>query len=168
MSKNKRASSSSPAPAAVLTNRKARRDYEFIETLEAGIVLAGTEVKSLRAGRGNLSDAFARIEKEQVWLYNCDIQPYEQGNRFNHQPKAPRKLLLHKNEIRHLHGSVTIKGRSLIPLEMYWKSNRLKIRLGLGVAKKDRDKREDLKRRVQEREIDQAMKESRRGGGNGR
>jgi SsrA-binding protein len=148
----------------VLTNRKALRDYTITETIEAGLVLQGTEVKSLRAGRGNLSDAFARIDgKQQVWLHNCDIQPYEQGNRFNHEPKATRRILLHRGEIRRLFGQVSVKGRALIPLKLYWKDHRLKLLLGVGVGKHAADKRETLKRRVQQREIDQAIKSARKG-----
>ena len=98
----------------LITNRKAHRDYEILETYEAGIVLRGTEVKSLRAGQGNLTDAFARIEKDQVWLYQFDIQPYKQGNIYNHEPKAVRRLLLHRREIRKLFGLVGVKGRAVV------------------------------------------------------
>lgn len=148
--------------ADLITNRKAPRDYNIIETYEAGVVLRGTEVKSLRAGKGNLGDAFARIEKDQAWLYNCDIQPYEQGNRYNHEPKAVRRLLLHKSEIRKIFGNVSVKGRALVALKMYWKANKIKVLLGVGVGKNQRDKRDDLKKAVVKREIDQAIKESRR------
>src|SRR5471032_3571845 len=96
----------------LITNRKAQRDYEILETYEAGIVLCGTEVKSLRVGQGNLTDAFARIEKNEVWLYGFDIQPYKQASIFNHEPKAVRRLLLHRQEIRKLFGIVAVKGRS--------------------------------------------------------
>ncbi len=148
--------------AELLTNRKAPRDYEITETYEAGVVLRGTEVKSLRAGKGNLSDAFARIENNQAWLYNCDIQPYEQGNRFNHEPKAVRRLLLHRNEIRKIFGNVSIKGRALVALKMYWKANKIKVLIGVGIGKNQRDKREDLKKAAVKREIDQAMKDAKR------
>lgn len=148
--------------ADVITNRKAPRDYHILETYEAGVVLRGTEVKSLRAGKGNLSDAFARIEKQQAWLYNCDIQPYEQGNRYNHEPKAVRRLLLHKSEIRKIFGNVSVKGRSLVALKMYWKANKIKVLLGVGIGKNQRDKREDMKKADVKREIDQAIKGSRR------
>jgi SsrA-binding protein len=148
--------------AELITNRKAPRDYNILETYEAGVVLRGTEVKSLRAGKGNLSDAFARVENNQVWLYNCDIQPYEQGNRFNHEPKAVRRLLLHKSEIRKIFGTVAVKGRALVALKMYWKANKIKVLLGVGIGKNQRDKREDLKKAAVKREIDQAMKDSRR------
>ena len=146
----------------LITNRKARRDYEILETYEAGIVLRGTEVKSLRAGQGNLTDAFARIEKNEVWLYNFDIQPYKQANIFNHEPKAVRRLLLHRQEIRKLFGIVAVKGRTLVALKMYWKNGHLKVLLGVGIGKNARDKRQDLKKDAAKREIDQAMKQARR------
>src|ERR1700742_1463658 len=106
--------------ADIVTNHKARRDYHIIETFEAGIVLHGTEVKALRAGRGQIADAFARVEKNQVYLYNAHIDEYAQGNRQNHQPKAVRKLLLHKSEIRKLFGLSSVKGNTLLPLSFYW------------------------------------------------
>jgi SsrA-binding protein len=146
----------------LITNRKAHRDYEILETYEAGIVLRGTEVKSLRAGQGNLTDAFARIENNEVWLYHFDIQPYKQANQFNHEPKAVRRLLLHRQEIRKLFGIVAVKGRSLIALKMYWKGHRLKVLLGVGLGKNVRDKRQDLKKAVAKREMDQALKQARR------
>ena len=148
----------------LITNRKAGRDYEILETYEAGIVLRGTEVKSLRAGEGNLTDAFARIEKNEVWLYNFDIQPYKQANIFNHEPKAVRKLLLNRQEIRKLFGIVAVKGRTLVALKMYWKNGVLKLLLGVGIGKNARDKRQDLKKDAAKKEIDQAMKQARRRG----
>ena len=148
----------------LITNRKAHRDYEILETYEAGIVLRGTEVKSLRAGQGNLTDAFARIEKGEVWLYNFDIQPYKQANIFNHEPKAVRKLLLNRQEIRKLFGMVAVKGRTLVALKMYWKNGVLKVLLGVGIGKNARDKRQDLKKDAARKEIDQAMKQARRRG----
>lgn len=147
----------------LLTNRKAHRDYEILETYEAGIVLQGSEVKSLRAGHGNLTDAFARIEKEQVWLYQFDIQPYKQASIFNHEPKAVRRLLLHRQEIRKLFTTVSVAGRTLVALKMYWKNGKLKVLLGVGSGKNVRDKRDDLKKAAAKREIDQAMKQRRRG-----
>jgi SsrA-binding protein len=146
----------------LITNRKALRDYQILETYEAGIVLKGTEVKSLRAGQGNLTDAFARIEKNEVWLYNFDIQPYKQAHLFNHEPKAVRRLLLHRQEIRKLFGIVAVKGHTLVALKMYWKNHHLKVLLGVGIGKNTRDKRQDLKKAVAQREIDQAMKQARR------
>ena len=146
----------------LITNRKAHRDFEIVETYEAGIVLRGTEVKSLRAGQGNLTDAFARIEDMQVWLYGFDIQPYKQAHTYNHEPKAVRRLLLHKQEIRKLFGLVAVKGRTLVALKMYWKARKLKVLLGVGIGKNVRDKREDLKKAVAKREMDQALKQARR------
>jgi SsrA-binding protein len=146
----------------LITNRKAHRDYQILETYEAGLVLKGTEVKSLRQGKGNLSDAFARIENGEAWLYNCDIQPYDKAHRENHEPKATRKLLLHKSELRKLFGTVSVKGRSLVPLKMYWKNNKIKVLLGVGIGKNQRDKREDLKKAAVKKEIDQALKDARR------
>src|SRR6185369_10742276 len=102
--------------ADILSNPKARRDYHILETFEAGIVLKGTEVKALRAGKGQISDAFARIEKDEVWLYNAHIDEYSFGNIQNHAPKAPRKLLLHRSEIRKLFGLASVKGNALFPL----------------------------------------------------
>jgi SsrA-binding protein len=148
----------------LITNRKAQRDYEILETYEAGIVLRGSEVKSLRAGHGNLTDAFARIEKEQCWLYQLDIQPYKQATIFNHEPKAVRRLLLHRQEIRKLFTLVSVAGRTLVALKMYWKNGNLKVLLGVGIGKNVRDKRQDLKKAAAKREIDQAIKDSRRRG----
>jgi SsrA-binding protein len=146
----------------LITNRKAHRDYEILETYEAGIALRGSEVKSLRAGHGNLTDAFARIEKDECWLYQFDIQPYKQATIFNHEPKAVRRLLLHRQEIRKLFGIVAVKGRTLVALKMYWKNGKLKVLLGVGIGKNVRDKRQDLKKAAAKREIDQAIKDSRR------
>jgi SsrA-binding protein len=141
----------------ILTNAKARRDYEILETFEAGIVLHGTEVKALRAGRGQISDAFARVEKDEVWLYNAHIDEYAYGNLQNHQPKAPRKLLLNRNEIQKLFGLQAIKGNALVPLSFYWKNNKVKVALGVGKGKVQFDKREDLKKRESDREMKRAV-----------
>src|SRR5919198_5793195 len=137
--------------AEIVSNAKARRDYHILETFEAGIVLKGTEVKSLRAGKGQISDAFARVEKDEVWLYNAHIDEYSFGNIQNHQPKAPRKLLLHKNEIRKLFGLASVKGNALFPLSLYWKNGRVKVALAVGKGKQQFDKREDIKKRDSER-----------------
>src|ERR1044071_6366301 len=139
--------------AEILTNPKARRDYHILETFEAGIVLKGTEVKALRAGKGQLSDAFARIENDQAFLYNAHIDEYAFGNIQNHQPKAPRKLLLHKSEIRKLFGLASVKGNALVPLSLYWKNGRVKVLLGVGHGKVQFDKREDIKKRESDREL---------------
>lgn len=141
----------------ILQNAKARRDYEVLETLEAGLVLRGTEVKSLRAGRGQITESFARIEKGQAWLYGAHIDEYSHGNVYNHIPKTPRKLLLNKNEIRRLEGLSNIKGHALVPLAFYWKGNRVKVRLAVGRGKDFGDKREDLKKREADREMKRAV-----------
>jgi len=147
----------------IVTNSKARRDYHILETFEAGIVLRGTEVKALRAGKGQIADAFARVEDAEVFLYNAHIDEYAHGNLQNHQPKAPRKLLLHKSEIRKLFELAAVKGNALVPLSFYWKSGRVKVALGVGKGKAQFDKREDLKRREADRELKRATMHRSRG-----
>src|SRR5712671_7078413 len=142
--------------ADILSNPKARRDYHILETFEAGIVLKGTEVKALRAGKGQLSDAFARIENDQAFLYNAHIEEYAFGNIQNHEPKAPRKLLLHKSEIRKLFGLSSVKGNAILPLSFYWKNGKVKVGLAVGKGKAQFDKREDLKNREAGRELKRA------------
>jgi SsrA-binding protein len=142
--------------ADIVTNSKARRDYHILETFEAGIVLHGTEVKSLRAGKGQISDAFARVENNEVFLYNVHIDEYAQGNRQNHQPKAVRKLLLHRSEIRKLFALAAVKGHALLPLSLYWKNGKVKVALAVGKGKAQFDKREDLKTREADREVKRA------------
>jgi SsrA-binding protein len=139
--------------ADILTNAKARRDYHILDTFEAGIALHGTEVKALRAGHGQIADAFARVENHEVWLHNAHIDEYSHGNRANHQPKAPRKLLLHHAEIRKLEAAAAPKGRALIPLAFYWKNGRVKVALAVGESKQEYDKRQDLKQREADREL---------------
>ena len=141
----------------IVTNAKARRDFHILETYEAGIALKGTEVKALRAGKAQIADAFARIENDQAWLYNAHIDEYTFGNRENHQPKAPRRLLLHKSEIRKLFGLASVKGNSLVPLSMYWKGGRVKVAIGVGKGKVEFDKREDIKKRESDRELKRAV-----------
>jgi SsrA-binding protein len=142
--------------ADIVSNPKARRDYIILETFEAGLVLHGTEVKALRAGKGQISDAFARVENDEVWLYNARIDEYSHGNLNNHQPKAPRKLLLHRSEIRKLFGLAAVKGNALFPLSLYWKNGKVKVSLGVGKGKAEFDKREDLKEREADREVKRA------------
>lgn len=142
--------------ADILNNPKGRRDYHILETYEAGIVLKGTEVKSLRGGRGQISDAFARVERDQVFLYNVHIDEYAQGNRQNHEPKSARKLLLHKSEIRKLFGLAAVKGNALFPLSFYWKNGKVKVALAVGKGKVEFDKREDIKKRDSDRELKRA------------
>jgi SsrA-binding protein len=144
-----------------IVNRKALFHYKILETYEAGIQLQGTEVKSLRGGQAHLNESFAKIEKNEAWLYNFDISTYEQGNRENHEPKRKRKLLLHKAEIRKLHSTVSVAGRTLIPLKGYFKNQHFKILLGVGIGKNQRDKRQDLIKKVTDREIQRAMRRRR-------
>jgi len=143
--------------ADIVTNSKARRDYHIVDTFEAGIVLRGTEVKALRAGKGQISDAFARVENNQVFLYNAHIEEYAQGNLQNHEPKAVRKLLLHKAEIRKLFSLVSVSGNALVLLSFYWKNGKVKVALGVGKGKAQFDKREDLKKRDADRELKRAQ-----------
>src|SRR5215831_12270973 len=142
--------------ADILTNPKARRDFHILETFEAGIVLRGTEVKALRAGKGQIRDAFARVENGEVHLHNAHIDEYAYGNLQNHEPKAVRKLLLHKSEIRKLFSLAAIKGNALVPLSFYWKNGKVKVALAVGKGKAQFDKREDLKQREAERELKRA------------
>lgn len=142
--------------ANILTNAKARRDYHLLDTVEAGIVLHGTEVKALRAGRGQIADAFAKVENGEVFLHNAQIDEYAQGNRQNHAPKAPRKLLLHRAEIRRLETASAVKGCALVPLAFYWKGSRVKVALAVGQGKQQFDRREDIKEREADRELRRA------------
>jgi len=139
--------------ADILSNPKARRDYHILDTFEAGIVLRGTEVKALRAGKGQISDAFARVENDEVYLHNAHIDEYAHGNLQNHRPKAARKLLLHKSEIRKLFSLAAVKGTALLPLAFYWKNGKVKVALALGKGKVQYDKRQDLKQREADREL---------------
>lgn len=140
------------ANKSVVQNRQARHDFFILETIEAGLALTGTEIKSLRAGKGNLKDGFAEIRNGEAFLMNCHISPYEHGNRYNHEETRPRKLLLHKGEILRLYGKVKEKGLTLIPLQLYLnKQGRVKVELALAKGKKLYDKREDQARRDAER-----------------
>ena len=142
----------------IITNRKANHFYKILDSYEAGIVLHGTEVKSLRLGRGNLDGAFARIDGGQVWLHQFDIQPYDKTFYGNHEAKAVRRLLLHKSEIRKIFGLAALKGRTLVPLKMYWKNRKIKVLLGIGEGKDQRDKRQDLKKADAQREVQRALR----------
>ncbi len=142
----------------VATNRKARHEYHIIDTWEAGLVLRGPEVKSLREGKVSFQDAFARIEGGEVWLYSLHIAPYEQANRENTDPTRTRKLLLRSSEIRKLIGSVEEKGNTLIPLDIYFRRGYAKVTLALAKGKNLHDKREKLKRRTQEMEARRAIR----------
>jgi SsrA-binding protein len=141
----------------IATNRKAPRDYHIVERFEAGVELRGTEVKSIRQGKINLADAFARVEKGQVWMYNCDIQPYEKASHTQHEMRRMRRLLLHKTEIDKLTGFTHQKGLSLPVLRAYWKNKVVKIELGVGRGKDRADQREDLKERVESREASRVV-----------
>lgn len=145
----------------VASNRKARHEYEILETYEAGLVLRGPEVKSVREGKVAFQDAFARVEGGQVYLYSFHIAPYEQANRENEDPVRTRKLLLHREEIRRLIGKVEEKGLTLIPLSIYFKRGYAKVELALARGRQLHDKREKLKRKTQEREARRAMENAR-------
>jgi SsrA-binding protein len=143
----------------VTENRKARHDYHILETYEAGLALTGTEVKSLRLGRANLQDSYARVESAEMILYNMHVSPYEQGNQFNHEPKRKRKLLMHKREIIRLLGKSREKGLALVPLKVYFKNGYAKVELALAKGKKSYDRREDLATKDAKRDMDRALKE---------
>ncbi|HEM46365.1 MAG TPA: SsrA-binding protein SmpB [Alphaproteobacteria bacterium] len=148
----------------IATNRKARHDYQVIETMEAGIVLVGTEVKALRDGRANLKDSYAAVDREEIWLHNAHISHYDKGNRFNHDPVRTRKLLMHAREIKRLIGKTQEKGLTLVPLKLYFNDNGVvKIELGLARGKKSYDKRRDIAERDAKRELDRALKDRNRG-----
>ena len=143
----------------IANNKKARHDYFIEETYEAGIVLTGTEIKSCRQGKVSIKESFAKIERGEVILYGMNISPYEQGNRFNTDPLRPKKLLLHRGEIRKLDGLVMRQGYTLVPLELYLKDGRVKVQLGLCKGKHLHDKRESMARKDSDREIRRALKE---------
>ena len=142
----------------VTENRKARHHYQVLDTLECGIVLVGSEVKSLRNGKVSVEEAYARVRDDEVWLLNCDIPEYVQANQFNHQPKRPRKLLVHRREIKRFAGLANQKGLTLVPLKVYFKQGRAKVLLGLCRGKQLHDKRESLKKAAAQREIQRAMR----------
>ncbi|MFH1859911.1 MAG: SsrA-binding protein SmpB [bacterium] len=142
----------------ICSNRKAYYEHEILETLEAGIQLLGTEIKSLRTNQVSLNDSFAQIRNNEAFLVNANIAQYSFGNRMNHEPTRVRKLLLHKTEIARLLGKTKEKGLTLIPLKLYFKSGRAKVELGLAKGKKVHDKRETIKKKINDREIGRAMK----------
>lgn len=148
----------------ITKNKNARFQYEIVEELEAGIVLKGTEVKSLRMGKVNLKDSYATVKDGEIYVLNLHISPYEQGNIYNHDPVRERKLLLHKHEIKRLTGKVLERGMTLVPLKMYFKNGRAKVELGLGKGKKFFDKRKDIARRDAERDIRREFKEQKKYG----
>ena len=143
----------------IVNNRKARFEYEILQTLEAGLVLQGTEIKSIRSGRVNLSEGFCRIDaKMEVYLCNVHISHYEFGNRNNHDPLRERKLLLHKREIHRLYGTIREKGTTLVPLKLYLQQGLVKIQIAIVKGKKTHDKRESLKKKDAQREIQRSLK----------
>lgn len=142
----------------IVTNRKARHDYHFLETWEAGIVLSGTEVKSLRAGKINLTDSYAAVDGGEIYLYNVHVSRYEQGSRFNHEPTRRRKLLLHRSEIRKLIGRVVEKGLTLIPTRVYFKRGRAKVEIALAKGKRDYDRRRTIMERDARRDMERTLK----------
>lgn len=142
----------------ITKNRKARHDYEILETMEAGISLTGTEVKSLRAGKVNLKDSYAQIKEGELWLVGVHISPYDFGNINNHDPERERKLLMHRKEIQRLVGKVQMQGLTLVPLKLYFKRGRVKVDLALARGKHNYDRRHDLAKRDAEREMKRAMK----------
>ena len=143
----------------IVQNRKARHNFETLDTFEAGIELQGTEVKSLRLGKANLVDSYARIDKGEVFLHKAHISQYTEGNRFNHDPVRKRKLLLHKSEIHRLRGQVEEKGLTLIPLKLYFKKGKAKVELAIARGKREYDRRRDIAHRDAQREIERTLKE---------
>ena len=144
----------------ITQNRKARHDFFILETYEAGIALQGTEVKSLREGRINLKDSYARVKNGELWLIGTHISPYEQGNINNHDPERSRKLLMHAREIERLRRNIEEKGLTLVPLSLYFKEGRAKVEIGLAKGKHTYDKREDTAKRDAQREMDRARKKA--------
>jgi len=152
---------SKPAIKVVSDNRRARHEFEVLEVFEAGIELVGTEVKSMRQGRANLQDSFARVEQGELWLYNCHVSPYDHGNRFNHEPLRRRKLLMHRKQITKLKSRMQEKGLTLIPLRIYFKRNWVKVDLALARGKHLHDKREAIAKRESKRQLDRIVKQVR-------
>lgn len=152
-----------PGIKIVAENRKARHDYHIHETFEAGLVLTGTEVKSLRAGRANLTDSYGRVEGQELFLVSAHISPYDQGNRFNHEPRRTRKLLMHKSEILRLLGKTREKGFTLIPIKLYFSHGLAKVELALASGKDLYDKREASAEKDAKREMERAMRDRQRG-----
>ncbi|QDU64055.1 SsrA-binding protein [Planctomycetes bacterium Pan216] len=162
MSKSKKSGKSDKTTSSgekiVCRNRRARHDYEITDTIEAGIVLTGTEAKSLRAGKASLEESYARVERDEVWLIRADIPEYAMANIMNHEPKRKRKLLLHRREIAKFAKKGMEQGFTLIPLQLYFKRGRAKVQLGLGRGKRQYDKRESLKEKTHKREMERARR----------
>ncbi len=163
-SKGNKQSGSDPArdnERVVTTNRRAKFEYDILDTLECGVVLVGSEVKSLRNGKCLIDDAYGRMKQGEVWLMGADIPEYLEANRFNHDPKRPRKLLLHRREINKVALKAYETGHTLVPLKVYFKNGRAKLLLGIGKGRKMHDKREVMKKRTAQREMDRVMKQHR-------
>lgn len=143
--------------AEITTNRKALHNYHILERFEAGLELKGTEVKSIRAGFANLTNAFARIENGEAYLYEADIRAYDKASHEQHEPKRPRRLLLHKAEIGKLFGASAVEGQTLVALRMYWRKSRVKVEIGIGKGKEARDKRTSLKEKATKRETEREV-----------
>ena len=149
--------------STVALNRRARHEFTIDETFEAGLVLTGTEIKSVRAGKANISNAYARIEKGEAWLIGADIAPFEQGNRYNHDPKRNRKLLLHRRQIDEMLGRAQQKGQTIVPLRLYLNRGKAKIELGLARGKQQHDRRRDIAERDARRDVARALADAQRG-----
>ena len=149
-----------PTEKVFATNRKAFHDYHILESIEAGLALTGTEIKSIRAGKVNLRDGYARVQGREAWLYNVHVSPYDQGNRYNHEPMRPRKLLLHKEQIARLASKSQEQGLTLVPLRLYDRRGHAKVELAVVRGKKQYDKREAIASRDARREVDRAVKEA--------
>jgi SsrA-binding protein len=147
----------------IATNRRARHEYEILETIEAGLALRGTEAKSLRDGQVNFKDSYATIRNSEAWLLGCHISPYSHGTDANHDPERDRKLLLHRREISRLTGKIAERGLTLVPLRLYFKKGRVKLEIGLARGKKLHDKRSAIREREVQREMDRAARAGRRG-----
>jgi SsrA-binding protein len=163
MAKTKKTDPAEPAVEVVCRNRRATHDYAVHDTIECGIVLVGTEVKSLRDGHAQLEEAYGKIEKGEVWLIGSEIPEYLFGNRLNHKPKRPRKLLLHRREIAKFAAKADQQGFTLVPLRMYFKDGKAKVELAVAKGKVTYDKRQSLKKAESKREIDRALAKKRRG-----
>lgn len=156
--KAKKKPAKTPGEATIAVNRRARHDFEIGERFEAGLVLLGSEVKSLRAGKANLRDSYARMQSRELWLHNAHISPYDPASQFGHDPLRERKLLLNRQEIYKLDSKVKERGLTLIPLRLYFKKGRAKVEIGVAKGKKRHDKRDSLREREAAREVDRAMK----------
>jgi len=154
------AKSDAPVERTLASNRQAYHDYHILETVEAGVALQGTEVKSIRSGNVNLRDSYARADRGEIWLWNAHIALFEQGNRWNHEPRRPRKLLLHTRQIGRLASKASVGGNTLVPLRLYDKNGKVKLELALAKGKRQYDKRDAIAERDAKREIERTIKEA--------